>query len=292
MMKNWIRPSFGELIVTDITPIHVSSFFARLRAKKLSSKYQQNLYALLKLLFELAEEHGLALTSPVRRRLHRPRTSSKDKATLSVEEIRLVLAHVEPEWQVLFVCLALTGLRAGEVLGLRWKDIDWISQTLSVNHALWRGKLYTPKTQASRKTLHLPSVLASYLRGHQERSQFMKPEDFVSCRADGTPPDPDYLRRSVLYPAMDTAKIERKPRQYGFHVFRHSAATIVHRETGSVKLAQRQLRHSRASTTSDVYIHPNDEEAKAAASALARSILPDACPLLAHPQGSEVELVH
>ena len=113
---------------------------------------------------------------------------------------------------------------------------------------------------------------------HKQQSAFTLRDDFVFCRLDGSPCDPDHLRKEVLYPAMDRAGIKRLPRSHGFHLFRHTAASIVHKETGSVKLAQRQLGHSNMSTTADVYIHPDDEEARKAAEVLARAICPPYCP--------------
>ena len=58
-----------------------------------------------------------------------------------------------------------------------------------------------------------------------------------------------------LYPAMDSAGIQRKARAHGFHMFRHSAGSIVHAKTGNLKLAQKLLGHARISTTSDIYVH-------------------------------------
>ena len=73
------------------------------------------------------------------------------------------------------------------------------------------------------------------------------------ARADG-----DWLRESVLYPALDTAEIERKPRQHGFHLFRHTCGSIVYALTGDIRLAKDALAHSRISATSDIYVHTDE----------------------------------
>ena len=174
----------------------------------------------------------------------------------------------------------MPGLRVGELLGLQWCDVDFLSQRLLIRHSLWRGQLLEPKTDASRRTLHVPEPLLKVLLTHKQQSRFIQPDDFVFCKADGSPCDPDHLRNEVLYPAMDRAGIQRLSRSHGFHVFRHTAGSIVHRETGSIKLAQRQLGHSQMSTTADIYIHLDSEETKRAAEALARAIsCPTYCPL-------------
>ena len=69
-------------------------------------------------------------------------------------------------------------------------------------------------------------------------------------------------------------------------------ATIVHAATGSVKLAQRQLRHASSSITSDVYIHPDDEETRRAGQALADAIVPKLAHQFAHQSGSKKEWVN
>ena len=66
----------------------------------------------------------------------------------------------------------------------------------------------------------------------------------IFYQPDGRPLDSNELRRTVLYPAMDRAGIERGHRTHGFHIFRHSAGSIIHKQTGSMKLAQVQLGHS------------------------------------------------
>jgi integrase len=71
--------------------------------------------------------------------------------------------------------------------------------------------------------------------------------------------DPDHLRECVLYPAMDKAKIERSERAYGSHVFRHTAGSIIYEKTGRMKLVQKTLGHSREQTTSDIYVHVEQE---------------------------------
>jgi len=63
----------------------------------------------------------------------------------------------------------------------------------------------------------MPAILTELLRLHQELSRFQRPDDFVFCREDGPPLDPDHLRNQVLYPAMDRAGIKRIPRAHGYH---------------------------------------------------------------------------
>jgi integrase len=98
----------------------------------------------------------------------------------------------------------------------------------------------------------------------------------VFARADGTPPDPDHLRRSVLYPILKKPGIAPKARQHGFHIFRHSAGSIV-AMASSLKVAQEYLRHADFSTTASIYVYLDD------------SALRQATELLAEQYGSVIE---
>jgi len=121
----------------------------------------------------------------------------------------------------------------------------------------------------------LPAELAGLFEAHRAASTFAAPEDFIFARADGKPYDPCYLRNYVLYPAMDRLKIEREARRYGFHIFRHSAGSILHRKTGDVKLVQEVLGHSRISATADIYVHVEPTVVEYATGLLASEVIGD-----------------
>jgi integrase len=84
---------------------------------------------------------------------------------------------------------------------------------------------------------------------------------------------------------MDRAGIKRQPRTHGFHIFRHSAGSLVNALTGDLKLVQQLLAHARIATTADTYVHV-PEGARKATETLADSVLPS-CPLLAHRRGRQ-----
>ena len=161
------------------------------------------------------------------RKLHRPLNIRKRKSALSAEEIRRVLEHIPAERRALFTRVALTGLRVGELLGLRWSNIDFAAGTLTITHSLWRGRLQSPKTEASAAMIRMSLALSQTLEEHKRQSQWQDPDDFVFSRSDGSPWDPDFLRKEVLYPALDAAGIARGKRSHGFHLFRHSAGSII-----------------------------------------------------------------
>jgi integrase len=270
MLTRYLLPEFGEKRLDQVTTAAITQFFSKQR--KATAKYRLNLYALLRVMFEVASEYDLVEANPVRRKLHRPQGGATKKLALTPIQLRGIIDHAKEEYRALLLTAAITGLRLGEVLGLRWIDVDLLDRKLLVTHSLWRDELQKPKTEASVRTLHLPASLVDVLLSHRERSPFTSSSDFVFCKRDGSPLDPNYLRKQVLYPAMKEAGIVPLARTHGFHMFRHSAGSIVHAKTGDLKLAQELLGHARISTTSDIYVHVPEKLAELATEVMAQEL--------------------
>ena len=279
MIDNYLLPAFGKRLLPEISPQDLTAFFERARGGK-RTKYLINLYSLLRVMFDVAVANEMVERSPVRTKLHRPvsadegeGTTKTKKSALGGAEIRRVLMELPDQYRTLFTCVALTGLRVGELLALRWSNVDFARHELSITHSLWRRQLVTPKTKTSVRTLHLPALLTELLATHQQGTRFNSMEDFVFARADGTPQDPDYLRKKVLYEALASAGFKPGYRSHGFHLFRHSAGSIVHSITRDVKTTQELLGHSRLSTTADIYTHVEKVVGQEASEALAKAIV-------------------
>ncbi len=283
LLRSCILPRFGALKLTDIRPTDISVFLDELATSKKGGNGPKalNVYSLLRTMFEVALEMDLVTANPVRKKLHRPKYKPKKKPTLSAEEVRRVVHQVPEVWKPIIVTVALTTLRIGEILALKWSDVDWASRKISVSRSAYRGVIQeSTKTDIDLKK-HMPDAVVSILRDHWGRSAFIGDEDFIFCREDGTSCDPGWLRKTILYPAIDRAGIMRGKRTHGFHIFRHTGATIIRSLTGDMKLAQIQMGHSRMETTADVYVQTDDSDVKRASDVLADAIgldLPTSLP--------------
>jgi integrase len=134
--------------------------------------------------------------SPVRSKLHKPELAKVEKPTLKAAQIREVLSHLSDEQERLFnLLLAVTGMRVGEGIALRWLDFDAQACEISINHTLYRGKLKEPKTKGSKAKIKLAPQIAALLLAHKEGSSFQASEDFIFCRKDGIPLDARLIRR-------------------------------------------------------------------------------------------------
>ena len=125
-----------------------------------------------------------------------------------------------------------------------------------------------------------PQPIPDALDSHRKNSVFAGPDDFVFCKEDGSPLNPDVLRKDVLYPILDRLNIPRPKVAAGFHAFRHSAASLINAGTGNLKLTQKFLGHSNVATTADIFTHTSEAMEREAAVVLERSIFGNLFPVV------------
>lgn len=272
-LERHILPALGDHRLTDIVPLHVEEFSRSKSACGLKSKTVRNLLLILQAIFSVAVDNDLVIKSPVRKS-HKPIYQRKEKPVWSPAQIQSIIESAPPSHRAFLCCAALTGARLGELLGLQWKHIDLPNRKLRIEQSLWHGNLVPPKTGGSIRTIYFGNTLAealTVLRGAKDHHA----EDFVFSGRDGRPLHPDVLRKDMLYPLLDRLRIPRTAGASGFHTFRHSAASILNRETGNLKLAQKLLGHATIDMTADVYTHTSREAEREAALAIERAIYGD-----------------
>ena len=150
----------------------------------------------------------------------------------------------------MFCILTLDGLRAGEVLGLKWGDSDFDRSLLHIRRTAWYGKIQTAKSEASETVLPIPSSLLTVLKNYQVT---WKPNGagFLFVTRNGRPPSSNKVVEYHLWTILDTLGIPR----CGLHAFRHAHTSLLLDSGATPKVVQRQLRHSDARTTLEIYGH-------------------------------------
>ena len=150
----------------------------------------------------------------------------------------------------MFCILTLDGLRAGEVLGLKWGDIDFDRSLLHIRRTAWYGKIQTAKSEASETVLPIPSSLLTMLKNYQVN---WKPNGagFLFVTRNGRPPSSNKVVEYHLWTILDALGIPR----CGLHAFRHAHTSLLLDSGATPKVVQRQLRHSDARTTLEIYGH-------------------------------------
>ncbi len=153
-------------------------------------------------------------------------------------------------------------MRRGELLALKWGDIDWNHKQIYVRRSIWRGQFVTPKSKRSVRRIDMSPFLSIELKEYFLASPFKSSTDLVFCNDEGKPVDADALVRRQFLPALRRAKI----RQVRFHDLRHTNVALRIEQGQNIKYIQNQLGHASIQTTLDRYGHlikeVNTEQAK------------------------------
>jgi integrase len=198
LLQHHVIPAIGNVAVERLRPEQVQALLNRKSAEGLSPRSVSHIRAVLRTGINNAVRWGsvprnvVTLTDP-------PRVPAQPVQVLSQEQARTLLdaAHGHDLEGLLTVAVGL-GLRQGEALGLRWRDVDLEHSELHVRNALQRiaGELILvePKTQKSRRTIIMPAMVTVALRDHRQREvarrqALLHDSSFVFCRLDGTPLD-------------------------------------------------------------------------------------------------------
>src|SRR5437773_2281105 len=262
-----IVPFFGQMRLDEITLPHVREFMKALLAKELSPKTVLNAMVVLKEMFKHAVQWGYLDANPAQY-AERPRAEDQEMQILTPPEIRRLLDAASEPVRTLLLCAVLTGMRRGELFGLRWEDVDPERHRLFIRRALWRGRFVTPKSRRSRRTIDLAPTLRAALTKLSSRFQ----GDLVFCSADGKAVDPDnFIHR-------DWVRVLRRAglRRIRFHDLRHTYASLLIAQGAHPKYIQAQLGHASIQTTLDRYGHLMPEIHQAEARKLDRLVFGDA----------------
>ncbi|MBH0188921.1 MAG: tyrosine-type recombinase/integrase [Nitrospira sp.] len=177
---------------------------------------------------------------------------------LTAEEVRAFLATAREQFKPfypLFLCTARTGMREGELIGLRWEDIDFVSRFIEVRHNVVRRQETTTKTHKIRRVDVSPQLNAELMRVKETlqlekalKGQPLPPWVFLTPQ--GTRLTPEVLRKA-FYACLEASGLRRAR----FHDLRHTFASLLIQQGTNVKYIQSQLGHSSISITLDVYSH-------------------------------------
>jgi len=188
---------------------------------------------------------------------------------LSVNDVqRLITACREPIRTIVIVS-AMTGLRIGEILALRWKRIDFIRETLAVAETCFLGHFGSPKSRASRREVPLSHSALGAFKAHYSRSIHREPDALVFATRNGGPLMSNNLRRG-LRSACGRAELPR----LNWHALRHTHGTLLHGQGTPLKVAQAQLGHSHLTTTLEVYTHASVTAQREAVNLLDKQVFP------------------
>jgi integrase len=266
-LHNHLRPAFGDLDLAKLSrsPETLERYAGDKLKEGLSPKTIRNHLTLMGLMFRQARkwrwvnENPLELVDP-------PPLEDTETETLTAAEVTRLLAAYrqlatacEPEeayWydaaRRLTVLALSTGLRRGELLGLRWQDVELLDKVLHVRQAFVRGEMTSPKSRAGRRVVHLGPQAIGVLEEQFTVSRYRDAESVVFCHeALGTPLDPSKLT-GYARKAFKAAAISKPFRPW--HGLRHTALTETAAAGVPAMFVQAKAGHAQGSTT-ERYLH-------------------------------------
>ena len=285
LTQRHIIPYVGKIQLCKIKTIQLQELYNKLeqdgrvsrpesqnQPKGLSAKTVRNIHSILYSAFEAAIRAGVINQNPAKYCVL-PKKEHKEMAILPLDMLdKFFVEAMKTNYFSLYYLDLSTGLRRGELLGLKYGDVNFETGMLNVSRQLQRidGKLVTNslKTKLSKRSIQLPVETLEVLKEHKDKQiklgllpeQGYIDDKFIFCSPLGTPLDPDSARK-MLKRILKRAGLP----EMRFHDLRHTFSALALQNGVDIKTLQKDLGHHSAAFTLDVYGHitPQMEKQKA-----------------------------
>jgi len=261
--RQHILPVLGRMRLQDIQPAHIKQLYALKQKEGRGARTIQLIHAVLHNALKQAVREGLLGRNPASA-VERPKVEQSEMRIFNEEQIQqFLIAASGSSFEAVYYLALATGMREGELLGLKWSDIDWNKGVLFVQRQLQQisGQGYVfspPKTRSGRRKIKVGSVTLKQLEAHQERQTLEKAvagerwqeHDLVFPTTLGTPLDHKRVRnefKSILKQAGLPA--------IRFHDLRHTSLNALLDMGLPVNTVQGRAGHAKPSTTVNIYGH-------------------------------------
>jgi integrase len=259
IVNRHLAPHFQNTSIERIKPADIEAYVTAKARAGLAVKTITNHLNFAHGVFRFALRRGWATSNPVAA-ADRPRGAQADPDIrfLTTEELEALLRAVPrddvlgPTDHALYTLAAMTGLRQGELVALRWRDIDWTAGLVRVRRNYSRRQWGTPKSRRSSRSVPLADRVAAELDHHFKRSLYRSDDSLVFCHPHtGNPYDASKLRVR-FYAAMEAAGMQQKCGRKGgitFHSLRHTFGTRMAAVGVPMRTLQEWMGHRDFTTT-------------------------------------------
>lgn len=270
-LKTHILPQLGRLRLDEVSREHQQVFVTRL-SQKVSRKTVLNVLGTLSSMLNTARRWGYICEKVEGSELVLPQEKVKPEARFfTPEQARKVIAAALEPFGTMFAVVAMTGIRAGELLALKVDDLDFAGRKIFIRRSVNQGHVQTVKSKASQKPLPMPGPLASILEDYL-KSRRESPERWLFATGRGTVFSANNVVQRKLWPILDALKIPR----CGLHAFRHTHSSLLLEVGAPPQVAQAQLRHSDPRITLGIYSHVIGDSQRNAVEKVAEILRPNA----------------
>ncbi|MGG3571094.1 site-specific integrase [Bacillus gobiensis] len=259
-----VIPVLGHFQLSELKSTHFEQFINSLIQDGLSERYIEYIYTVLYGALEKAVDWELIIKNPLKK-VDIPRGRRRKTITWSREELNRFLDHAkfsDITYYMAFKLDAYTGLRRGELLGLKWSDVDFSENRINVSRSLIydkQGFRFGPvKTEKSERSVKVDKKVMEELRSYKAKQSELKmairseydDQNLIFARKDG---QPIYFRTftTVFNRSIKEANVPK----IRVHDIRHTHATLMLEAGASLKDVQERLGHSSIQMTGDIYAH-------------------------------------
>ncbi|PYU28760.1 MAG: hypothetical protein DMG32_01940 [Acidobacteria bacterium] len=266
-----ILPQFGNVRLDALGNEAQQVFVTRL-SRTVSRKTARNVMDTLSAILRKAKQWGYVCDTVDFRTLEFAENAvRREPRFFTAKQVQQIIEAAPEPYKTMFEILAMTGMRAGEMLGLQREDIDFAAGCIHIRRSAWYGNIQTTKSKSSAAPVHLPESLAATLRAYRERWK-PNPQGFLFVTRNSRPPSSNKVVQYGLWPVLDALKIPR----CGLHAFRHTHASLLLHIGATPKVVQEQLRHADPRVTLGMYSHVIGEDRRNAVERVAALLGPAA----------------
>lgn len=264
-LKRHLLPAFGQLKCSEITSEKIASFLNDLYGKRLSDASIKRIFSLLHAMLQSAAKANVIVNNAASS-VDKPAVKRREFKVWDIGQIRYFLRMLRRggRYSIAIGLALLTGMRQGEILGLRWSDIDFEHKVARIRQTLSHdGRTFQPgaKTDKSVRVIALTEETIAWLLEHREsvikerneggqRTEGKQPPDLVVCTREGKP-----VPSRTLYKAWRRMLAHSQLPPITFHDLRHTHASILLKQGVHPKIVSERLGHSSVYMTLDTYSH-------------------------------------
>ena len=248
-----LKPSLGGIKLDRVNALQIQSLYRAKLDSGLSPRTVQIIHVTLYKALKQAVKWTL-LPRNIAENVDPPKVPKKEIRPLSEEQVKRLLQAAEGDkLQALYVLAVHTGMRSGELLGLKWEDVDLEGGTVQVRRTVFNGHIESPKGTKGNRSIKLTRASTRALQGHKRTGEWV-----FSTRV-GTTISVHNLHNRSWKPLLLKAGLPHTTR---FHDLRHTCATLLLSKGVHPKIVQEVLGHSSTTITLDTYSHvlPNMQE--------------------------------
>ena len=264
-LNKHIVPYFGDRKLGDIYAGDIEDFRAHLLRKKriggktLSPKTVNNVLIILHRIFDDAVDDRRIEINPVIFRKHKATYNPTEKDHFTLEEMNLFLKNVNPVYKPFFITAWHTSLRLGELIGLKWDDIDLRRKAVIVQRSLYQkhqtNMATVPKTKSGKRVIFMTPLLYEILKEYKADKETQSIEGYI-FEKDNKPFNKNGIVRSQFKQALRKSGLRKTLTP---HSIRHGLISLMRRYFPDY-IVKRMVGHSLGNNVTEVYTHVTDEE--------------------------------